>query len=291
MRKIRKNRCISGFRILAYILFTMIFVGCEKDNTENENYTESVLAGTWLEQTNEDPARITFTDNEVSSEIYVKEFGTFLTYEEATYTSTVEKNIVTLNAEIIKMNMIMIGGKNNYVKFPYTDDESGITYKSISEIISFVVDTLANNSIVALIPTVRPYSTEACFGGDTETLLGEWHSALTRIRVLEMDVEGSSQQKTLTINFGNSFVIDSDAIQYTWEEMNCETGVSEVITETAVWEPGSDNTFLVVGEENNLKLISGTYRYMVVGNGISISFPQEINGVAEYPAYFKKQLY
>jgi hypothetical protein len=106
-----------------------------------------------------------------------------------------------------------------------------------------------------------------------------------------MEVEGISQQKTLTINFGNTFVIERDAIQYTYEEMNYETGVSEVITETAAWESGSDNTFQVVAQEDNLRLISGTYRYIVIGNGISITAPHEINGVAEYPAYFEKQLY
>ena len=48
MKNITKNRCILGFSILAYTLFTLIIVGCEKDNSENEDHTESILAGTWL---------------------------------------------------------------------------------------------------------------------------------------------------------------------------------------------------------------------------------------------------
>jgi len=288
MKNKSKCRCILILNILASFLFILTFVGCEKDNSEDENTTESVLTGTWLEQSDENQARITFSDKEVTSEIFVEELGVFIVYEEATYTSTVDENVVTLNAEITKMNMIMIGGENNYVEFPYTDNETGITYQSISEIICFVVDTITNKT-TALIPTVRPFCVEACFGGDTETLLGEWKSTLTRIRVLEMEVEGEPQEKTLNINFGNTFDIESEVIHFTFEDMDYETGVSEAKTETALWESGSHNTFIVTGGDNNRRLINGTYRYIVVGNGISISAPQEINGIAEYPAYFEKQ--
>ncbi len=275
--------------LIIVILFILTFPGCEKDTSEDDKTEESVLTGTWLEQSPEDPARITFTDETVISEIFIEELGMFVTYEEATYTSTVDENIITIHAEIVKMNMIMIEGENKYVEFPYTDPESGITYRSISEIICFVTDT-SNNQTTALIPTVRPYRVEACFGGDTETLLGEWNSTLTRIRVLEMEVEGEPQVKTLTINFGNTFDIESDVIHYTYEEMDYETGVSEEKTETALWEPGPDNTFMVTAGDDNRRLISGTYRYIVIGNGISISAPQEINGTAEYPTFFEKGL-
>ncbi len=234
---------LKGYFILIVILSSFIaLTSCKKDEEEEK----PSLEGTW-EYSN---IKYIFTKTNMTQQLEIN--NEWETVEEATYKYDADKNLITTT--ILKTSF---EGSDALDELPYT--LGGNTYKSIIEEQSIAFHEGENLTIMMI---------GAYFGGNTETLIGEWVS----IYKTTYEIESGGLTNTISSDMNSSLKFTENTVSISYKAIDNQTGGLVNKQETASWSLDANNTITISGASaNNFTLIDGKYKYKIIGKGLVIS--------------------
>jgi hypothetical protein len=199
------------------------------------------LVGSWKDMSETNGEIYTFNkDGSFKAEGYKDADSTYYEYMNGTFSYDLSTNKIMLYVENLSL---VFGDPMDSVDLPFT-----WTFE------------MENDKFI--------FGLDACFGGDTSTLLGNW--------------EGS--QTDITKQLHNwSFTSTTITHSYDYKQLD-DTPITSGSATGSVTIDTANNTFTVSGSTDTGVIQDDTYKYIVIGDAISIA-----DSPTENPTFYEKQ--